>query len=430
MTRYMLFGEGTSKEQAFCEQCWRLTSGDELLCCITGRNLYLESSPNTSLVSGVSDAIEIALRRGVQTVILLSVEQLEAGNYRKFHEAGFQVFGLPETAISLETSKSRAKAFMKRYEVASAPSVSFGDPVEARQYLLENWRGGRRFVVKADGYLSDIKFSCCVPDSLADALVAMQSLFEHLESVGAQREVVIEERVEGREFSLHLLVDGTSYKVLPMVRDYKRIFRGDRGPNTAGIGSVAVAKEWDGELLDQIKTRIIEPTMRGMREEAIDYRYILYVGVMVTDAGPVALEYNVRPGNPEFPTLLALLRTNGLNLVSAMLNRRLSELALEWEHDEPYSVAVTTTAPGYPFSDEGIGEPISGLGLVESEVWPLAENICANPLPTVSSGRVLTIVGRGSSFAEARTRVYRNIDKIQYNGLYCRRDIGELSVLE
>lgn len=430
MTRYMLFGEGTSKEQAFCEQCWRLAANDQLLCCITGRNMYLESSPHTSFVSGVAHAIEIALQCGVRTVILLSVEQMEVGNYQKFHEAGFQVFGLPEATISLETSKSRAKAFMKQYEVASAPSVSFDNLVEARQFLLENWRGARRFVVKADGYLSDIKFSCCVPDSLTDALAATQSLFEHLDSIGARRAIVIEERVEGREFSLHLLVDGSSYKVLPMVRDYKRIFKGDRGPNTAGIGSVAVAKEWDGKLLDQITTRIIEPTMRGMREEAIDYRYILYIGVMVTATGPIALEYNVRPGNPEFPTLLALLKTNGLNLVSAMLDRQLSELVLEWDLDEPYSVAVTTTAPGYPFSDEGIGEPISGLGSVESEVWPLAENICATPIPTVSSGRVLTIIGRGSSFAEARTRVYRNIDKIQYNGLYCRRDIGELSVLE
>ena len=429
MTQYMLFGEGNSKEQAFCEQCWRHSSDDGLLCCITGSNLYLESSPHTVRVRTVSDAIEVASRHGVETVVLLSLEQLEAGNYEAFQHAGFRVFGLPEATISLENSKVRAKAFMKRHGVASAASVSFRDSSEARQYLIDNW-GGRRFVVKADCYLSDIKYSCCVPDSLPEALAATQSIFDHLEEIGAPHEVVIEERLEGREFSLHLLVDGASYQALPMVRDYKRIFKGDRGPNTAGIGSVAVAKEWDSMLLDQIKSRIIEPTMRGFRQEGIDYRYILYIGVMVTDAGPVALEYNVRPGNPEFPTLLALLKSNALALVSAVLDQKLSELVLEWEHDEPYSVAVTTTAPGYPFSDEGVGETIFGLGSVESEVWPLAENIGANPLPTVASGRVLTIVGRGRSFAEARTRVYRNIGKVQYNGLYCRRDIGELSVLE
>ncbi|MGW0711559.1 phosphoribosylamine--glycine ligase [Streptomyces sp. NPDC002643] len=359
----------------------------------------------------------------------MSVEQFEAGHVEVFEAAGFRVIGVSRAAAFLEGSKVRAKQFMERHGVASAHSVSFTDADEAERFLVRTWRD-RKFVVKASCYLDDIAFSCNVPDTLPEAVEAVRKLSDHLASIGAPRDMLLEERVEGREFSVHVLIDGSDYEVLPMVRDHKRLLDGDRGPNTAGIGSVAVARDWDSGLLDDLRTRIIEPTMDGLLEEGIAYRFVLYIGVMITRDGPIALEYNVRPGMPEFPTLLALARTSGLDMVAALRDGKIGSLDLEWDEAEPCSVAVTLTTSGYPFSTDGFGEPISGLDELDDDVWLLTEHMPAAPVPTVSSGRVLTLVARGSSFQEARERVYRNADRIRFRGLYYRRDIGDLTVLE
>ncbi|MFF5674912.1 phosphoribosylamine--glycine ligase [Streptomyces hygroscopicus] len=430
MPRFMLFGEGNAKEQAFCEQSWRVGArADDLLCCMYGRNHYLERNSRTVRVSGVDEAISVGRARGVDTIVMLAIEQFEAGHVEIFQSAGFRVFGVSASATFLENSKVQAKAFMKRHGVASAPSVPFGDAAEAERFLVKNW-AHRRFVVKASCYLSDIKFSCTVPDTLEEAIEAVRRLSGHLAEMGAPADMVLEERVEGREFSVHVLVDGADYRVLPMIRDYKQLLEGNKGPNTAGIGSIAVATDWDRDLMADLQSRVIQPTIDGLLREGIEYKFILYIGVMMTHDGPIALEYNVRPGTPEFPTLLALAKTSGLEMVEAIHDGKLGSLDLEWEDDEPCSVAVALTTSGYPLSADGLGEPIFGLEELDDDVWPLAEYMPADPVPIASNGRVLTLVARGKSFQEARGRVYRNVDRIRFRGRYCRRDIGDLVALE
>ncbi|GAA2608687.1 phosphoribosylamine--glycine ligase [Streptomyces axinellae] len=430
MPRFMLFGEGNAKEQAFCEQSWRVgTRADDLLCCIYGRNRYLERSPRTVRVNGVDEAITAAREHNVDTVIMLAIEQFQAGHVEVFRAAGFRVSGVSSSGTFLENSKVQAKAFMQRHGVACAYSEPFFGAAEAERFLISNW-ADRRFVVKASCYLDEIAFSCSVPDTLQEAIDAVRRLSAHLEDIAAPPGLVLEERLEGREFSVHVLVDGADYKVFPMVRDYKQLLEGNKGPNTAGIGAIAVAADWDPDLMADLRSRIIEPTMDGLSREGIEYRFVLYIGVMMTSDGPIALEYNVRPGMPEFPTLLALAKTSGLEMATALQDGKLSSLELEWEEAEPYSVAVTLTTSGYPFSSEGIGESMFGLAELDEDVWPLAECMPDEPNPTVSTGRVLTLIARGKSFQEARERVYRNIDRIRFRGLYCRRDIGDLTVLE
>jgi phosphoribosylamine--glycine ligase len=262
------------------------------------------------------------------------------------------------------------------------------------------------------------------------AIEDVYGLAEHLEAIGAPRDMVLEERAEGREFSVHVLVDGADYKVLPMVRDYKRLREGDSGPNTAGIGAVATAIDWDPNLMNGLRSRIIEPTIQGLSKDGIDYHFILYIGVMMTREGPIALEYNVRPGTPEFPALLALAKTSALEMFTAVNDGKLGSLDIEWHGTEPCSVAVTLTAPGYPFSADGFGEPVLGLDDLDDDVWPLVEHMPSEPVPTVSNGRVVTLIARGTSFQEARYRVYRNIDRVRFRGLCYRRDIGDLVALE
>lgn len=430
MPKFMLFGEGNAKEQAFCEQSWRtFPRADDLLCCMYGRNRYLERSQRTVRVGNLDEAISLARANGVETVLMLAVEQFEAGRVEAFHSAGFRVVGVAASSVFLENDKVRAKSFMRRHGVASAYSRSFCDAGLAEKFLIENW-AARRFVVKASCYLTDVRFSCSVPDTLEEAIDDVRSLADHLGSIDAPRDMVLEERVEGREFSVHVLIDGADYRILPMVRDYKRLLDGDRGPNTAGIGAVAAAVEWDRDLVSGLRSRIIEPTIDGLLKDGIDYNFILYIGVMVTRDGPIALEYNVRPGSPEFPALLALARTSGLEMFTAAHDGKLGSLDIEWNSDEPYSVAVTLTAPGYPFSSDGFGEKISGLDGLGGDVWPLVEDMCADHGPSVSNGRVLTLIARGKSFQEARDRAYRNVDVIRFRGLHCRRDIGDLVALE
>ncbi|ROO62632.1 phosphoribosylamine--glycine ligase [Micromonospora sp. Llam0] len=430
MPKFMLFGEGNAKEQAFCEQSWRTgPRADDLLCCMYGRNYYLERSSRTVRVEGLDEAISLGRATGVETVLMLALEQFEAGRVEAFRSAGFRVVGVPTSAAFLENNKARAKSFMRRHAVASAYSTSFCDAGTAEKFLIENW-ATRRFVVKASCYLSDVRFSCSVPDTLEEAIDDVRGLADHLGSIDAPRAMVLEERAEGREFSVHVLIDGANYKILPMVRDYKRLLEGDKGPNTAGIGAVAAAIDWDRDLISGLRSRIIEPTIDGLLKEDIDYHFILYIGAMVTRDGPIALEYNVRPGTPEFPALLAVAKTSGLEMFTAAQDGKFGSLDIEWENDEPYSVAVTLTAPGYPFSSLGFGESISGLDDLDDDVWPLVEHMFADPEPTVSNGRVLTLVARGASFQEARERVYRNVDRMRFRGLHTRRDIGDLVALE
>jgi phosphoribosylamine--glycine ligase len=430
MPKFMLFGEGNAKEQAFCEQSWRAgPRADDLLCCMYGRNYYLERCPRTVRVRSVDEAISAGRTHGVEMIIMLAVEQFEAGRVEAFRGAGFRVMGVSASGVFLENNKVQAKSFMLRNGVASAYSTSFCDAGEAEKFLIENW-AGRRFVIKASCYLADVRFSCSVPDTLEEAIEDVRGLSDHLGAIGAPRNMVLEERVEGREFSVHVLIDGADYKVLPMVRDYKRLLEGDRGPNTAGIGAVAAAIDWDRDLMAGLRSRIIEPTINGLLKDGIDYNFILYIGVMVTREGPIALEYNVRPGTPEFPALLALAKTSGLEMFTAVHDGKLGSLDIEWDCDEPYSVAVTLTASGYPFSTDGFGEPIFGLDELDDDVWPLVEYMGAEPVPSVSNGRVLTLIARGKSFQEARDRVYRNVDGLRFRGLHCRRDIGDLVALE
>ncbi|WP_431927999.1 phosphoribosylamine--glycine ligase [Micromonospora wenchangensis] len=430
MPRFMLFGTGNAKEQAFCEQSWRSsTHADDLLCCMYGRNYYLERRPGTVRVAGVDEAIAVGRAHGVDTVVMLALEEFEAGRVEVFRDAGFRVFGVPSASVFLENDKVRAKSFMKRHGVACAYSTAFDDADEAEKFLIDNW-ADRRFVVKASCYLDDIRFSCAVPDTLAEAVDAVHQLSGHLDLIGAASDMVLEERHEGREFSLHVLVDGADYRILPMVRDYKRLRAGDEGPNTAGIGSIATATGWDPEVLAALRARIVEPTIAGLLRDGIAYSFVLYVGVMMTRDGPIALEYNVRPGTPEFPTLLALARTSGLDMVAAILDGDLGSLDLRWHDDEPHAVAVTLMTPGYPFSTDGIGEPISGLETLDDDVWPLTEHMLTDPGPIVSNGRALTLIARGRSLRQARERVFGNVDRIRFRGLHCRQDIGDLAALQ
>jgi phosphoribosylamine--glycine ligase len=236
--------------------------------------------------------------------------------------------------------------------------------------------------------------------------------------------VVIEEFLRGRECSLHALVDGTHYQMLATARDHKRACDGDTGPNTGGMGAISPAENWSDALQQQVEGEIMRPLLRGLREEGVSFRGLLFPGLMITEQGPRVLEFNCRFGDPETQVILPRLKSDLLGLLEATVDGRLHETELAW--DRRAAVTVVMASGGYPNKYE-TGKPIEGLS--EAQRLP---DVCVfhagtrreNGTLVTSGGRVLAVTALGDDGPKARARAYEAVKKIHFEGCHYRRDIA------
>ena len=350
---------------------------------------------------------------GVDLVFIGPEAPLASGVSDAARAAGALVFGPSQSASRLETSKSFAKDFMGMNGVPTARARGCVTAKEAKE-AARGFRG--HCAVKADGPAAGKGVIVCASVDEAEAAV------DALAATAAGRTLVVEERLEGPELTVMLLVDGRGYAVLPMSQDHKRLLEGDSGPNTGGMGALSPAP-LDRTLWETIETDILDRTLAGLAKSGIDYRGALYVGVMLTPDGPKVLEYNARFGDPETQAVLPLLDADLLSLAADCAAGRLTPGILPAHRGA--CVGVTLASPGYPENPRtGAELDLSGVDGMKDVLLFHAGTKKTPSGWTASGGRVLTVVGLGSDLAAARERAYAAVSLLRIPNLQYRRDIA------
>ena len=346
---------------------------------------------------------------------------LANGIVDRFQGIGIPIFGPTKAATEIESSKVFAKDLMQKYKIPCARSVSFSSYAQAKKHIQ---RQQPPLVVKADGLAAGKGVT--VAASIPQALEALAIIMEAKTFGAAGEKVIIEEYLSGREVSVFAFTDGVT--VVPMVAacDYKPIFDGDNGPNTGGMGSYSPPHFYKPPLAKKVMETIMEPVVKAMYQEKRLYQSVLYSGLMITNKGPKVLEFNARFGDPESQVILPLLKTDLVDIFLAVINGNLNQINVEWNEDA--CVGVVMVSAGYPGKYK-TGFPITGLDSLDKDilVFHAGTKIGSEPGQVLTNGgRVLTVVARGKTIAEAREKVYLNLPRIHFEGCYYRRDIAEI----
>lgn len=330
---------------------------------------------------------------------------------------GIDVFGPGRKGAMLEGSKAYSKNFMKRHGIPTASFRVCSAMEEAREALSV---GKPPYVVKADGLAAGK--GVFIENRLSDALSSCRRLFEG--SLGeAGKTLVVEEGLTGREVSVMIVTDGRNYRLLPTSQDHKRALDKDQGPNTGGMGAYAPVPWVDEAMLREIEKKVVKPTLLGLKKDKIPYRGVIYAGLMISPRGEInVLEYNVRLGDPEAQALLPLFGGDWLQVCRSCAGGNLSEA--RWLLKDLCSVNVVMASEGYP-GNCAKGRPIEGLELSEDGVMVFQAGTAVKDGKTVTAGgRVLSVVGTGSTLEEARDKAYKGVGSIKFDGAFCRHDIA------
>ena len=360
----------------------------------------------------------------IDLVIVGPEAPLTQGLADELRAAGILTFGPSKAAAAIEGSKVFSKELMAKYGIPSATFRSFDDPIEATAYIEEiSYGSDCPIVLKADGEaLGKGVFVC---DKKSEALDAIKTIMLDKAFGKAGDTIVIEELLVGQEASLMAITDGETVVPMTAVQDHKRAYDGDLGPNTGGMGCYSPVPVVSQELYDQVLETIIKPTVRAMKAEGRPYTGVLYTGIILTKDGPKVLEYNARFGDPETQVALPLIETDFIDIVQAALSGSLDSLDIKCYNGA--AVCVVIASGGYPGNYES-GKPITGLDEANSldgvTVFHAGTKFQNDQIAT-SGGRVLGVTGIGETFQEAIDRAYAGVDKIHFDGMHYRKDIGQ-----
>jgi len=367
----------------------------------------------------VGKLVEFAKANRIDFTVVGPDDALAAGVVDAFEEAGLKIFGPCAKAARLESSKAFAKEFMRRHGIPTADYREFTDSAEA----LDFCRSAKYpLVVKADGLA--LGKGVIIAQNLAEAEGAVRLCLVDGAFGAAGKRIVIEEFLEGVECSIHALVDGSSYLLLPDCRDHKKAFDGNLGPNTGGMGSISPSGSVDEALRARICREILDPFLEGIQKDGLAFRGMLFPGLMLTAEGPKVLEFNCRWGDPETQVLVRRLKSDLLPLLEASVEGALATSAPEW--DARAAVCVILASGGYPGSYEK-GKAIFGLEsadeLDDVVVFQAGTKAQDGQILT-NGGRVLGVTALAQNLPGARALAYQAADRISFDGMQRRNDIG------
>jgi phosphoribosylamine--glycine ligase len=416
--RVLLVGSG-AREHAIA---WKLRQSPRLSDLFVAPGNAGTAGIATNLdvkASDVEGVAALAKELRIELVVVGPEDPLDRGLVDRLAAEGIAAFGPTRAAARIESSKAFSKRLMIDHGIPTARSATFTSRTEASSYAES--RSGP-LVVKADGLSAGKGVFVC--ETTEEALEAIELMMGEEAAFGeAGRTVVIEERLSGREVSAHAFTDGVSVAPMPFACDYKRALDGNEGPNTGGMGAYSPPMWLDEPLEPFIHERVTEAAVRAMEAEGAPFKGALYPGVMVTEEGPKVLEFNCRMGDPETQVLLPRLKSDLLEICWAVANNRLSECEIQWSTDA--CVGVVMASGGYP-GDYATGFDVAGLGALDPDVLVFHAGTAPgeNGSVVTTGGRVLTMAATAPSLAEARGKVYRNVQRIHFTRAHYRRDIA------
>lgn len=410
---------GGGREHALC---WKLAQSPRV------SKLYC--APGNAGIADVAECVEINAEQIEALLKFARDEQIDltvvgpeaplcAGIVDLFRENGLRIFGPAKAAAQLEGSKVFTKRFLLKHGVPTAAAEVCGDAATARQFLA---KAKFPVVIKADGLAAGK--GVVIARTRKEADDAIRAMMEKKVFGRSGEQVLLEECLVGEEASILAWVDGKSFVTLPSSQDHKRVFDNDQGPNTGGMGAYSPAPVVTEEMLKRIETEIFAATMKGLAAEGIEYRGVLYAGIMVTAEGPKVIEFNVRFGDPETQAILPRLDFDLLDAIEAVTEGRLA--AIKLPHKREACVSVVLAAGGYP-GDYKKGLPIRGLddaAKLKNVVVFHAGTKQSNGDVLTHGGRVLGVTALGADIKTAVKRAYEAVSKIQFEGVHYRKDIA------
>ncbi|MHC4236893.1 MAG: phosphoribosylamine--glycine ligase [Planctomycetota bacterium] len=420
--KVLLVGSG-GREHAIA---WKLSQSKKLtkLYCAPGNPGTAQHGENIDIAdTDVEGLVKFAQGADIGLAIIGPEDPLAAGAVDAFEAVGIKAFGPSGKAAQLEGDKAFAKEIMRANSIPTAESRSFTNFQDAKSYIASR---DEAVVVKAAGLAKGKGVFVC--DEPSEGILAAEQVMKDRIFGAAGDTVIVEDKLLGQEASILAFVDGRSIYVMESSQDHKPIGEDDTGPNTGGMGAYSPAPIVTDKLMDQITREILVPTIDGMTRNETPYRGILYAGLMMTQGGPRVLEYNVRFGDPETQPILMRLKSDLLDIMLAVCDGKLSTINLEW--DPRPAVCVVMSSGGYP-GDYEKGKVIEGLdeaGKMKDVFVFHAGTAARDGKIVTNGGRVLGVTALGETIADAKQRAYEAVDRIRFEGAYCRRDIADKAI--
>ncbi len=418
----LLIGNG-GREHAIA---WKLAQSKKLskLYIAPGNPGTAQFGENVPIdVNDIDKLVDFAKQKSIGLAIVGPEDPLAAGAVDAFEAVGIKAFGPSKEAAQLEADKAFSKQLMRAASISTAEGQVFDRFSDAKAYIASR---DEAVVIKAAGLAKGKGVFVC--DDPADGILAAEKIMRDKTFGEAGNKIIVEDKLLGEEASILAFVDGRNIYVMESSQDHKPIGDGDTGPNTGGMGAYSPAPVITDALMDQITREILVPIVDGMNRNETPYKGILYAGVMVTAGGPRVLEFNVRFGDPETQPILMRLKSDLLEVCLAVCDGTLDQITLEW--DPRPAICVVMASGGYPGNYEK-GKIITGLdeaGKLKDVVVFHAGTASEDGNIVTNGGRVLGVTAMGETVADAKEKAYQAVDKIKFDGAYCRRDIADKAI--
>jgi len=378
---------------------------------------------NVNIGSDFSSIKDFVLKNNIEMLVVGPEQPLVDGIWDYFHNdselKNILVVGPSKMGATLEGSKDFAKAFMQKNNIPTARYKTFyKDTLQGGKDFLKTLNPP--YVLKADGLAAGK--GVVIPETIEEAEKELTQMLEEAKFGEASQKVVIEEFLKGIECSVFVLSDGENYKILPVAKDYKRIGEGDTGLNTGGMGAVSPVPFADETFMQKVEQRIVIPTINGLKKDNIEYQGFIFIGLMNVGEEPFVIEYNVRMGDPETESVFPRIKSDILEAFNSFRTKSLDKI--NFEIDSRYATTVMMVAGGYPENYEK-GKEIKGIEKTNDCIVFHAGTKENEGKILTNGGRVLAVTCYGNTMKEALNKCYENVDKIDWEGKYYRKDIGK-----
>jgi len=408
---------GGGREHAVCRALSRSKSVTRLLCAPGNGGIASVAECVPIAATDVAGIVDYAKNNAVDFVVVTPDDPLALGMVDALEEAGIPAFGPRKNAAVIESSKVFSKNLMRKYGIPTAEYEVFDDLAEAESYIRKK---GAPIVVKADGLA--LGKGVVVAETVEQAVEALREMMVERKFGESGSRVVIEEYMTGPEVTVLAFTDGKTIRPMPSSQDHKRVFDGNRGPNTGGMGAFTPSPYYTPEIAEECMRTIFRPTVEAMNSEGRPFKGVLYFGLMLTPKGPRVVEYNARFGDPETQPLLTLLESDLMEIFQAVREERLEEVDIRFKNEA--ACCVVLASGGYPGSYEK-GFEITGLDKVPEDIVVYhAGTVLDGGVYRTNGGRVLGVTATGPTLAKAAKRAYDGVDCISFRNMHYRKDIA------